>query len=231
MTEAGGSPSLPYVVLHVAVSLDGRTQGFAPNIGAFYGLVRHWQEDATLVGSRTVLDSPEGGNLDDPSSPAAWSESARSERPLLAVVDSGGLVRCWGALGAAGLWKSAVSLGSKRTKPDHLEYLNTQGVQSLIEGEDRVALRPALEQLHQDYGIRVIRVDSGGELNGILLNEGLVSEVSLLVHPVLVGGAETSCWWGTTEGPETNRTTSLALAGHEQVSNELLWVRYHVKPA
>ena len=35
----------------------------------------------------------------------------------------------------------------------------------------------------------VVRVDSGGALNGALLRAGLVNELSLLVHPVLVGDA------------------------------------------
>ena len=34
-----------------------------------------------------------------------------------------------------------------------------------------------------------MRVDSGGALNGALLRAGLVDEISLLVHPVLVGDA------------------------------------------
>lgn len=230
MNTVGPSTDLPHVVLHVAVTLDGQTKGFSPSIAEFYGLAQHWREDATLVGSRTILGSQEGGKVDQSSATAAWPVSARSERPLLAVVDSGGRVRCWGALGAAGIWKSAVSLGSKRTRSDHLEYVNRQGVQSLIVGEDRVELRWALEQLHRDFGIRVLRVDSGGELNGALLSEGLVSEVSLLVHPVLVGGTARHYWYGNVGGSEADRTTSLTLIGHERVNSDLLWVRYRVDP-
>ena len=41
----------------------------------------------------------------------------------------------------------------------------------------------------------VVRVDSGGALNGALLRAGLVDEISLLVHPVLVGDAPR--WYGS----------------------------------
>jgi 2,5-diamino-6-(ribosylamino)-4(3H)-pyrimidinone 5'-phosphate reductase len=41
----------------------------------------------------------------------------------------------------------------------------------------------------------VVRVDSGGALNGALLRAGLVDELSLLVHPVLVGDA--GRWYGS----------------------------------
>ncbi|MEO0433105.1 MAG: dihydrofolate reductase family protein, partial [Cyanobacteria bacterium J06656_5] len=38
------------------------------------------------------------------------------------------------------------------------------------------------------FGVTVVRVDSGGTLNGVLLRAGLVDELHLLVHPTLVGG-------------------------------------------
>ena len=42
---------------------------------------------------------------------------------------------------------------------------------------------------------RVVRVDSGGGLNGALLQAGPVDEVSLLVHPCLVG-RRAKRWFG-----------------------------------
>lgn len=39
---------------------------------------------------------------------------------------------------------------------------------------------------------RVMRVDTGGTLNGILLRQGLVTEVSLFIYPSLVGGEKQS---------------------------------------
>ena len=47
--------TLPHVVLHVAVSLDGATDGFAPDVGTFYELAGRWREDVTLAGADTIL--------------------------------------------------------------------------------------------------------------------------------------------------------------------------------
>jgi hypothetical protein len=55
-------------------------------------------------------------------------------------------------------------------------------------GDERVDLPAALELLRREHGARAVRVDSGGRLNGAFLRAGLVDEVSLLVHAVLVGG-------------------------------------------
>ena len=60
---------------------------------------------------------------------------------------------------------------------------------SLVAGKERVDLSLALERLRTEYGVRRVRVDSGGRLNGALLRAGLVDEVHLLVCPWLAGGS------------------------------------------
>ena len=49
---------LPKVVIHNAVSLDGRIDGFNADIGLFYKLAGCWNEGATLAGSDTILAAP-----------------------------------------------------------------------------------------------------------------------------------------------------------------------------
>ena len=49
----------PHVVMYNAVSLDSRFDWFSPDIGLFYEQVHRWNEDATLVGSETLLNPPE----------------------------------------------------------------------------------------------------------------------------------------------------------------------------
>jgi hypothetical protein len=44
----------PYVVVHVAVSLDGSTTGFSVDIGRFYSLLPTWHEEITLTGADTI---------------------------------------------------------------------------------------------------------------------------------------------------------------------------------
>jgi 2,5-diamino-6-(ribosylamino)-4(3H)-pyrimidinone 5'-phosphate reductase len=41
--------------------------------------------------------------------------------------------------------------------------------------------------LADDYAVKTILTDTGSTLGGVLLNQGLVKEISLLVHPVIVG--------------------------------------------
>jgi 2,5-diamino-6-(ribosylamino)-4(3H)-pyrimidinone 5'-phosphate reductase len=82
----GRASLLPHTVLHVAVSLDGATTGFEPDLGAFYGLAGRWNEDVTLVGADTIL-AQEPALAEAPPGPGPDPRA-----PLLAVVDSRGRV-------------------------------------------------------------------------------------------------------------------------------------------
>jgi len=46
---------LPRVIVHNAVRIDGRLDGFSVDLSACYGLTARWYEDATLVAADTVL--------------------------------------------------------------------------------------------------------------------------------------------------------------------------------
>ncbi|MGE5541524.1 MAG: deaminase, partial [Bacillota bacterium] len=86
---------LPRVVLYNAVSVDGRIEGFTPDLGRFYGLVAHWKEDATLAGSNTILAAPGEIPEEDEKAFEAPARDPADPRPLLVIPDSRGRVRCW----------------------------------------------------------------------------------------------------------------------------------------
>jgi len=83
-----------HVVVHNAVGVDGRIDGFVPDIALYYDLARTWDVGAHLVGSDTLIEGeataggvPEGGA--DPTNEAA-DEGEWDESPLLVVTDSRG---------------------------------------------------------------------------------------------------------------------------------------------
>jgi 2,5-diamino-6-(ribosylamino)-4(3H)-pyrimidinone 5'-phosphate reductase len=194
----------PYVVAHLAVSLDGATTGFPVDVGAYYALVPTWQEDVTLTGADTILAQEE-----------ALSEAGPGplpHGPLLAVVDSGCRVHSWARLRDCGLWRAVVAARSEQSPPD-------PDVVSMVAGHDRVDLAAVLDLLG-DEGAETVRVDSGGQLVRALLGRGLVDELSLLVHPCLAGTPGT--WAGDT-------VADLELIKQEQYADGLVWLRYHVR--
>jgi len=179
---------LPRVLVHTAVSADGRTTGFDADLGQFYGVVAEWSADCMLTGADTIVMAPEY-EPDDPTAPAPDVEPAGSQ--LLAVVDSRGRVRNWRWLKQfSQFWRDPLALVSRATPQEYLDEVRRAGCDALVAGDERVDLRAALELLVAERGVTRVRVDSGGALIGALFAAGLVHEVSLMVHPVFAGGAD-----------------------------------------
>ncbi len=218
----------PRVILHNAVSLDGRIDHFAPDIGLFYELAARWGEGATLAGSDTLLAAPGGAPPDDDATPGPPPAAPGDRRPLLVVPDRRGRVRCWRALLAAGFWRAGVSLCVRATPAEHLAYLESSGVDVILAGEWHVNMRAALDELAARHGVSVVRVDSGGTLNGVLLRAGLVHEVSLLVHPRLVGGVSPRSIFRAPDLDADGRAIGLRLEHVERLRDDIVWLRYEV---
>jgi 2,5-diamino-6-(ribosylamino)-4(3H)-pyrimidinone 5'-phosphate reductase len=206
------------MIVHTAVSLDGKIDGFDPDVGAYYDLIATWDEDATLCGSETILAA-----APDPDPPDAtpMAASKDDDRPLLAVVDSRGRVRSWNSLLAAGHWSEGIAFCSAKTPPEHLAYLERAGVEAAVLGDDRVDLGRALHEL-ADRGIATVRVDAGPTLNGLALRAGLVDELSLLVHPTIAGD-------GRPFVDRLETATRLRLIAEEKRGDGLVWLRYRVE--
>ncbi len=218
---------LPRVIIHNAVSADGRIDWFEADLEAFYGLAGRWHEDCALVGSGTVLAAPESSKRDrKPLVPHVVDPS--DTRPLLAIVDSRGRVRCWKTWLAMPYWRGGVAICSDSTPDDYLQYLAEVGVDCIVAGQDTVDMRTALEELSERYGVRTVRVDSGGILNGVLLRAGLVTEVSILVHPALVGGTSQNSMFRAPDLASSEGVTPLTLVSAETIGDGLVWLRYKV---
>lgn len=223
----GGRLVPPEVVIHVAVSADGRTTGFVPRMDLFYGLLPIWGEDVTLAGSETIRVALEEFSSD--AMPVAAEDAPpEGERPLLVIVDSGGRITDFEPLRAFPFWRDIVVACSRATPPAHLAALETAGVGTIVTGDERVDLAALLAELEARYAARVVRVESGGVLNGVLLRAGLVTEVSLLVHPVLLGGASPASMFRAPdlEGPEG--AIDLRLLEVRHLVGDAVWLRYAV---
>jgi 2,5-diamino-6-(ribosylamino)-4(3H)-pyrimidinone 5'-phosphate reductase len=175
-TTTSSARPCPHVVAHVAVSLEGATTGFEPDVGLFYELAGTWREDVTLAGADTILAQEELLASAPVPGPAP-------DGPLLAVVDGRGRVSCWEELRAAGHWSDVLALHAEATAPRPA----ARSVRELVAGAEKVDLDAVLETLGDREGAQIVRVDSGGTLIGALLEADLLDEVSLLVHPCLAG--------------------------------------------
>ena len=218
----------PRVITYNAVSADGRFDWFTPDIGRFYSLVPTWKEDITLVGSNTLLAAPASEMPDAEDAFEPPESNPRDKRPLLVLVDSRGRVRNLHTLRQAGYWRDVAALCSRTTPKAHRDYLKARHIDCIIAGKDRVDPRTAVRELGRRYKAKTIRIDGGGTLNGAFLRAGLVSEVSLLVHPSLVGGTTPKSVFTAEDLTSAKGVIDLRLFHAEKLKNGLVWLRYKV---
>jgi 2,5-diamino-6-(ribosylamino)-4(3H)-pyrimidinone 5'-phosphate reductase len=205
----------PKVIVHVAISLDARIDGFEPDVGTYYDLIGTWNEDTTLCGSGTILTAQPEPDREDASPPEPPDPG--DTRPLLAVIDSRGRVRSWSKLLAAEHWRGGLALCSGATPERHLDYLRSHNIEYELHGSDHVDLQGVIESLAK-RGAKTIRIDAGPTLNGLALRSGVVNELSLLVHPLIVGD-------GRSFAEGLDAPIEMTELSREQ-RGELLWHRY-----
>ncbi|MEX2093824.1 MAG: RibD family protein [Pirellulales bacterium] len=218
----------PRVIVCNAVSLDGRIDGFQPDIGLFYGLVARFGEDATLAGCETLLHAPDEIPAEAPADLAPPRVEPDDKRPMLVVADSRGRLRTWHYWKQQPFWRHFAALCTDATSSEHYKYLHERHIDCLTAGTDRIDFAAALEMLNQNYGVKTVRVESGGTLNGVLLRAGLVDEVHLLMHPVLVGDAGSKSFLRTSGLKAASNAIRLQLLALEPHASDIVLASYSV---
>lgn len=219
---------LPHVILYNAVSLDGRTTGFNADIDSYYELASKWDIDAVLMGSNTVLMGFEAEIEENLDFIVNREKNSEDTRPYLVVPDSKGRIRIWGELFKMPYLRDIIVLCSNSTPKEYLDFLDERKMDYLITGKENVDLNAALMELNSKYGIKSLRVDSGGILNGILLREGLADEIHLLIHPELVGGMEHNSIFNAQDITSLEDVIKVKLIHINKLKDNIIWLRYEV---
>lgn len=219
----------PHVVIHIETSLDGRITGFEPDMALYYELIPRWAEEATLAGADTMLAAPDEIPEETEEDLIPPEVAPDDKRPILAVTDSKGRVRIWHALRRWPYWGRFVALVSRTTPQEYLDYLAEHHIDHIIAGSGQVDLGAALEELNRRYNVTTIRVDSGGALNGALLREGLVDEVSVLHAPALVGGGSSKTMFTEPDIGTAQGVIGLKLEHVGKLRDDVVWTRYKVE--
>lgn len=222
----------PWVILYNAVSLDGRITGFNADTELYYELAAKLDVDAVLMGSNTVLTGfgvKPGETLDE--SQEAFQprkNDPEDNRPLLVVPDSKGQIRIWTELLKMPYIRDILVLCSRSTPTEYLDFLDERYIDYLVVGYQKIDLTIALDELNTKFGVKKIRIDSGGILNGILLREGLADEVHLLIHPELVGGMTSNSIFQAPDLNEGDMSIKLYLDSMEKIKDDIIYLKYKV---
>ncbi len=218
---------LPRLIVHNTISLDGSVKDFELDIGLHYEVADRIKADAHLIGSGTARTSIdlflEEVPVEEPKDFVKPEVKPGDTRPYWVIADSSGKLQ--GLLHVyrqSCYCRDVIVLTSQKAPEGYLQYLKERNYDHIVAGEEHVNYREALEKLYEDYNVRTVLTDSGGMLNGILLREGLVSEISLLISPVIVGEKSTNLFRTLTN------SVNLELIRSERVRTNHLLVLYRV---
>jgi 2,5-diamino-6-(ribosylamino)-4(3H)-pyrimidinone 5'-phosphate reductase len=183
---------IPKLVIHNSISIDGSTTGFDANIEVHYKILSSYQPDAIIVGSNTAKTGTQFFCEKIP--PEEESDFMKPEiqpddpRAYWLIADSKGILEgLMHVFRRSEFGKDVIVLVSEKTPEAYINYLKERNYDFIQTGADRVNIRQALEIANEKYGFELVVSDSGGILNSILLEHGLVEEISLILNPEIVG--------------------------------------------
>jgi len=178
---------LPRVILHNTISLNGAITEFQADMGLHYGVAMKYGAQAFLVGAGSILaaneDIPKNQKYRIPDK----VNDTNDKRPYWVVVDSGGrLIHCLQYYRQMEYIKDIMVMTSEATPYTYRKFLQENRFTAIQAGVGHVNIRKALEILHEEHGIRTVVTDCGPTLAGVLLEQNLVSELSLIIAPMLL---------------------------------------------
>lgn len=181
----------PCVILSNAISPNGSLTGYAVDYGVYYPHLLAYHPDAVLVGADTILATSVAIPPEEARDFEKRPDRPDETRPWWVVVDSRGrLARVLHFYRRMEYTRDIIVLVSEKTPEGYIQYLKERGYEYIVAGSDRVDLDLAMEKLLRMYHIRILVSDTGGTLDTVLLESGLVDEISLIVAPVLSGQTE-----------------------------------------
>ncbi len=123
-----------------------------------------------------------------------------------------------------------VTILGHRVSDAYLGALRQRGVSYLFADErpdGQLDLAGALGKLATLFGVRTLLLEGGGRINGTMLRDGLVDEVSLLVAPLADGALGTPSLFDVIAGG-TYGARRLLLEQVERRADDIVWLRYRV---
>jgi 2,5-diamino-6-(ribosylamino)-4(3H)-pyrimidinone 5'-phosphate reductase len=217
---------LPKVIIHNSISLDGSLTNFEPNMELHYQIAGRYKPNVHLVGSNTVKVGIElYGNGIPPEEETDYEKPERPRNlPYWVIPDTKGMLK--GLLHTcrrSELCRDVIVLISESTPEEYVAHLKERNYDYHVVGKEHADLKKALELVSSEYKVKKVLTDTGRILGNLLLEQGLVSELSLLVHPVIVGEKSYNMFGNI------SKSINLRLYKKEIFSKGYTWLVYKVR--
>ena len=213
------------VILHSSISLNGSILGFDVDMEKHYEIVGSYKADIHLIGSNTVKA---GIKMFCPQIPKEEKTDfikpkRNRDLPLWVIPDTKGKLKgLHHVYRRFELCRDIVVLVSQKTPKNYLNYLEDRNYDYHIIGNNNINYKHALKFLAKQYHAKTILTDTGKILNCILINNGLVDEISLLMHPVIVGKKQYTLF------SDVNENIKIELVNTKIINDNKVWFTYKI---
>lgn len=223
----------PYVICHMLGSVDGRIKqdiwGFKDHHKYFEEPASKIKADAWLVGRVTMQEfsskkapAKRRGRVNIPREDFVAEYKAKT---FAVVIDPSG--KCHWDTNMVST-EHVIEVLTEQVSGAYLAHLQEQNVSYIFGGETELDLKLVLKKLYKLFGIKRLRIDGGGHVNGSFLKAGLIDEFSLVLAPVADGTIGAPTLFEAEEGYSKRKATQFTLKSVKKIYNDFLWIRYEV---
>ena len=221
-----------HVICHMLGSVDGRIRqniwGFKDHHKYFEETAAKIKADAWLVGRVTMQEfsskrTPQlpAGRVNIPKEDFV----AQRSKTYAVVIDPSG--KCYWDNNMV-TTEHVIEVLTEKVSSRYLSHLRLKNVSYIFGGKDELDLKLVLKKLYKLFGIKVVRIDGGGHVNGSFLKAGLIDEFSLVLAPLADGTIGQPTVFEVEEGFGRRKATQFTLKSVKRIYKDFLWIRYDV---
>lgn len=221
---------LPFVYLNVAMTADGKlapaNRHFVPFSSRCDQDLLHElrsRADAVMAGARTVDAVPVTMGPGGKRYRARRLRNGLAEYNLRVVVSGSGTLNP-----RAEIFKHKFSpliiLVTERAGRARVARLQKLGATVHVCGEQDIDFPGAFRWLRQEWGVKRLLCEGGGEINGALIQQGLVNEIYVTLCPAILGGRTAPTMVDGLGVKAMKDATGLKLKSHQRIGDELFLV-------
>jgi 2,5-diamino-6-(ribosylamino)-4(3H)-pyrimidinone 5'-phosphate reductase len=222
----------PHVICHMLGSVDGRIR---QNIWGFKNHHKYFEEtaekikaDAWLVGRVTMQEFSSKKKLTLTKKNVRIPKEdflGMKSKTYAVVIDPSG--KCHWDTNMVST-EHVIEVLTEKVSSRYLDHLRAKNVSYIFGGKKELDLVLVLQKLYKLFGIKQLRIDGGGHVNGSFLKAGLIDEFSFVLAPLADGTIDNPCVFEVDEGFGKRRATQFAIKSVKRIYDDFLWIRYNV---
>ncbi|MEH7116289.1 RibD family protein [Neobacillus vireti] len=234
----------PYIICHMLTSLDGKIigdyleEGRAAYFRDLYEKIHERYECKAWMCGRVTLEEhfTFGHQLDltqdnMESIPRTDYVANKEAKGYAIAVDPSGKLG-WSKdhiTDDYGLGDHIIEVLTEQVSDAYLSHLQKLGISYIFGGKERINFTVVVEKLKDLFSIDELMLEGGGFLNGSLLNEGLIDELSLILVPIADGASNSVTLFETSSFLNKPKPVNFILKEVEKLDDGGLWMKYITK--